>query len=173
AVHPERKGIRGAAARAHAQLARCASRVRGCAGAGGSAGPGGGIAQARSGVSATPWAYAIAAAAANVVGAAAVTWRSRWSVATLETLVALSAGFMIAVSLTDIFPEAIARSGDRGAMAALLGYLLVHFTQHTLAPHFHFGEETHHVTERVGVSALVACCCTRSWTAWPLHRRSW
>ena len=106
-------------------------------------------------MSGTPWAYAIAAAAANVIGAAAVTWRSRWSVAALETLVALSAGFMIAVSLTDIFPEAIARSGDAGALAALMGYLLVHFTQHTLAPHFHFGEETHHVTQRVGVSALV------------------
>jgi len=106
-------------------------------------------------VTVTPWAYAIAAASANVVGAAAVTWRSRWSVAALEALVALSAGFMISVSLTDIFPEAIARSGDAGAMAALIGYLLVHFTQHTLAPHFHFGEETHHVTERVGVSALV------------------
>ena len=103
----------------------------------------------------TPWAYAIAAAAANVLGAAAVTWRSRWSVAALETLVALSAGFMISVSLTDIFPDAIARSGEAGATAALIGYLLVHFTQHTLAPHFHFGEETHHVTERVGVSALV------------------
>jgi zinc and cadmium transporter len=106
-------------------------------------------------VSGTPWAYAIAAAAANVVGAAAVTWRSRWSVAALETLVALSAGFMIAVSLLDIFPEAISRSGDLGALAALMGYLLVHFTQHTLAPHFHFGEETHEVTESVGVSALV------------------
>ena len=40
-------------------------------------------------------------------------------------------------------------------MAALAGYLLVHLTQHMLAPHFHFGEETHEVTESVGVSALV------------------
>ena len=39
-------------------------------------------------------------------------------------------------------------------MAALAGYLLVHLTQHMLAPHFHFGEETHEVTELVSVSAL-------------------
>ena len=58
-------------------------------------------------------------------------------------------------ALTDIFPEAIERAGARGAMAALAGYLLVHLTQHTLAPHFHFGEETHEVTELVSVSALV------------------
>lgn len=99
-------------------------------------------------------AYALIAALANVLGAAAITWRVQWSVAALEALVALSAGFMISVSLTDIIPDAIARSGQLGAVVALLGYLLVHFTQHTLAPHFHFGEETHHVTRSVGRSAL-------------------
>jgi ZIP family zinc transporter/zinc and cadmium transporter len=36
----------------------------------------------------------------------------------------------------------------------LIGYLLVHLTQHTLAPHFHFGEEVHHVTKVVSFSAL-------------------
>jgi ZIP family zinc transporter/zinc and cadmium transporter len=40
-------------------------------------------------------------------------------------------------------------------MVALLGYLLVHLTQHTLAPHFHFGEETHEVSEAVSVTALI------------------
>lgn len=99
-------------------------------------------------------AYACIAALANVVGAAAVTWRVRWSVAALEALVALAAGFMISVSLTDIIPDAIDRSGHAGAIAALIGYLLVHLTQHTLAPHFHFGEETHTVSRSVGRSAL-------------------
>ena len=40
-------------------------------------------------------------------------------------------------------------------MAALAGYLLVHLTQHMIGPHFHFGEETHQVSELVSVSALV------------------
>ena len=29
-------------------------------------------------------------------------------------------------------------------MLVLAGYFLVHFFEHTVAPHFHFGEETHH-----------------------------
>lgn len=100
-------------------------------------------------------ALAVVAAAANVMGAAAVTWRRDWSARALETMIALAAGFMIAASVTDIFPEAIARGGNAAGLVALLGYVLVHLTQHTLAPHFHFGEETHEVSKVVSVSALV------------------
>jgi zinc and cadmium transporter len=106
-------------------------------------------------VNRTPILYALVAALANVLGAAAVTWRARWSVRALDTMIALAAGFMISASLTDIFPEAVSRGGHLAAVAALLGYLLVHLTQHTLAPHFHFGEETHEVSELVGISALI------------------
>jgi zinc and cadmium transporter len=105
-------------------------------------------------VTRTPLAYAVVAAAANVVGALVVALRAKWSTRALDAMIAFAAGFMICVCLTDIFPEAIERAGARGAMAALAGYLLVHLTQHMLAPHFHFGEETHEVTELVGVSAL-------------------
>jgi ZIP family zinc transporter/zinc and cadmium transporter len=99
--------------------------------------------------------FALIAAGANILGAAAVTWRARWSIRTLEALVALSAGFMIAVTMVDILPEAIERGGRTAAVIALGGYVLVHLTQHTLAPHFHFGEETHEVTAVASVSALV------------------
>ncbi|HET7586066.1 MAG TPA: ZIP family metal transporter [Gemmatimonadaceae bacterium] len=99
--------------------------------------------------------YAMLAAAGNLLGAAAVAWRARWSVRALEAMVALAAGFMITASLTDIFPEAIRRGGHTAAVVALVGYLLVHLAQHTLAPHFHFGEETHQVSEVVGFSALL------------------
>ena len=101
-----------------------------------------------------PLVYALAAAVANVLGAVAVTSRARWSVRALEAMVALSAGFLLSVALTSLLPEAIARHGERAAVAALVGYLLVHLTQHTLVHHFHFGEETHEVNEAVGVSAL-------------------
>lgn len=99
--------------------------------------------------------YAVAAAIANVLGAAAVTARARASIAVLEALIAFSAGFMIAVATTSILPEAIARGGETAAVVALAGYVLVHVTQHSLSRHFHFGEETHAVTGAVGVSALV------------------
>jgi ZIP family zinc transporter/zinc and cadmium transporter len=42
-------------------------------------------------------------------------------------------------------------------MLVLGGYLIVHLFEHTVAPHFHFGEETHpeHLGPAAGVSALV------------------
>lgn len=102
-----------------------------------------------------PLGYALLAALANVLGAAAVTSRTKWSMRALDVMVALSAGFMIAVSLGELLPEAIERSGRGAALAALAGYLLVHLTQHTFARHFHFGEETHEVNTSVSASALV------------------
>ena len=99
--------------------------------------------------------FALIAASANILGAAAVTWRAKWSLRTLEGLVALSAGFMISVTMVDILPEALARGGRVAAIVALGGYVLVHLTQHTLAPHFHFGEETHEVTAVASTSALI------------------
>ncbi|MGI8498217.1 MAG: ZIP family metal transporter [Gemmatimonadaceae bacterium] len=104
---------------------------------------------------ATPLGAALVAAVANVLGAVLVIWRRRWSATALDSLVALAAGFMISVALTEILPEAIRRGGQRAAVLALVGYLLVHFTQHSLAPHFHFGEETHEVSQIVGISALL------------------
>ena len=102
-----------------------------------------------------PLVYAVVAALANVLGAAAVTSRARWSMRALDVMVALSAGFMIAVSLGELLPESIERGGRSAALAALAGYMLVHLTQHTFARHFHFGEETHEVNTTVSASALV------------------
>lgn len=100
-------------------------------------------------------AFAVVAALANVVGAIAVAGRPRWSPAALDTMIAVSGGFMISVVLVDMIPEATRQNGDVAAWLVLAGYLVVHFTQHTIAPHFHFGEETHHVTHAVGISALI------------------
>src|SRR5256886_4823376 len=65
------------------------------------------------------------------------------------------AGFMLAVALVEVLPEAFARSGTAAPALVLVGYLAVHFTQHTLTPHFHFGEETHAVNRVAGTLALV------------------
>src|SRR5213076_1380680 len=40
------------------------------------------------------------------------------------------------------------------APVVLLGYVLVHLSQHTLAPHFHFGEETHTVSAHASRAAI-------------------
>ncbi|MDQ8156816.1 MAG: hypothetical protein P3A33_05225, partial [Gemmatimonadota bacterium] len=54
---------------------------------------------------------ALLAAAGNVVGAAAVTARPRWSPRALELLLALSAGFLVTVAITGLLPEAMVRGG--------------------------------------------------------------
>jgi zinc and cadmium transporter len=99
--------------------------------------------------------YAAAAAAANLVGAVAVTSRARWSVRALDSMLAFAAGFMISVGMIDLLPEALLRGGETAAIIALGGYVAVHLTQHVIGTHFHFGEETHHVTEAVSLAALV------------------
>jgi zinc and cadmium transporter len=105
-------------------------------------------------VSGSPFFYTLIAALANVAGAAAVASRSRWSVSALEKMIALSAGFMVSVALLDLAPEAIGQHGSTAGILILAGFLLVHLTQHTLVPHFHFGEEVHEVGRGVGMSAL-------------------
>ena len=62
----------------------------------------------------------------------------------LRYFVALGAGFMLAASLLEMVPEAMAINPLRAPLLILAGYCGVHFLEHTLVPHFHFGEETHH-----------------------------
>src|ERR1700693_4004463 len=85
----------------------------------------------------------LTAAAANVFGGAIIVQRSgerRY----LRYFVALGAGFMLATALIEMIPESLELRGRPAAFLVLLGYLLIHFFEHTVTPHFHFGEETHH-----------------------------
>jgi len=99
--------------------------------------------------------YGVAAAAANLLGAVAVTSRATRSLKALDATLSFAAGFMISVALVDLFPEAVAVGGRVAPVMALAAYVLVHLTQHTIGRHFHFGEETHSVSELVSVSALL------------------
>ena len=99
--------------------------------------------------------YALIAAAGNVLGALAVTRRAVRELRVIELLVAFGAGFMLSVALVELLPAALSRSGAASPGLVLVGYLAVHLTQHTVTPHFHFGEETHAVSQIAGTSALV------------------
>lgn len=99
--------------------------------------------------------YALVAAAGNVLGALAVTRRAVRELRVIELLVAFGAGFMLSVAIVELLPAALSRSGNIAPALVLVGYLAVHLTQHTLTPHFHFGEETHPVSSIAGTSALV------------------
>lgn len=101
----------------------------------------------------------VLAAGADLVGGFFVI-RRQWSREYLKYFIALGAGFMLAVALLEMVPESLRLASiqpyaiyprDVGLtteaaevlLLVLAGYLVVHFFEHTLAPHFHFGEETH------------------------------
>src|SRR5260370_7595879 len=50
---------------------------------------------------------------------------------------------MLAMALVEMVPESLELRGRSAAFLILLGYLVIHFFEHTVTPHFHFGEETH------------------------------
>jgi len=61
----------------------------------------------------------------------------------LQYFLALGAGYMLAVAFVEVIPASVRLSGESALLYVLIGYFLVHLFEHTLAPHFHFGEETH------------------------------
>jgi len=99
--------------------------------------------------------YALIAACGNLLGGLAVTHRAVKGLLVIEHFVAFGAGFMLSVAIIEVLPAALVRSGGSAPALVLAGYLAVHLTQHTLTPHFHFGEETHAVHRLAGPSALV------------------
>jgi zinc and cadmium transporter len=84
----------------------------------------------------------LTAAMANVFGGAVIVQR-HWERRYLRYFIALGAGFMLATALIEMVPESLELRGRSAAFLILLGYLLIHFFEHTVTPHFHFGEETH------------------------------
>jgi zinc and cadmium transporter len=105
-------------------------------------------------------AMGLTAAGANLVGGLLIV-RRQWSRAFLKYFIAVGAGFMLAVAFLEMIPESVAllygsaplaiapdsarllAAVNKVVLLVLAGYLLVHFFEHTAAPHFHFGEETH------------------------------
>ena len=84
----------------------------------------------------------LTAAAANIFGGAIIV-QKHWEHSYLKYFVALGAGFMLATALVEIFPASLELRGKSAAVLVVVGYLIIHFFEHTVTPHFHFGEETH------------------------------
>jgi zinc transporter ZupT len=100
--------------------------------------------------------WAALAALGDVAGGLLVIWRAGRDRSALAALTGFGAGFMLAVVVLGMLPHAA--ESAYGFVAVLIGYLIVHLTQHTLTPHFHFGEETHAeamISRGIGVWALV------------------
>lgn len=91
--------------------------------------------------------FGLLAAAGNLLGGWLLTALPLTNRRSIKSLVALGAGFMLAAVFLEVIPEIVALWPGRFAEAMiwlLAGYLLIQLVEHTIAPHFHFGEETHH-----------------------------
>jgi zinc transporter ZupT len=87
------------------------------------------------------WAFVAVAAAADLAGAALVTTAHRWGRVPLRYFVATGAGFMLAAAFIRMLPESA--HVPHAYLFVLIGYFGIHLFEHTVAPHFHFGEEVH------------------------------
>jgi ZIP family zinc transporter/zinc and cadmium transporter len=96
-----------------------------------------------------PFRFALAAllglvaAVGNLLGGYFVVYRE-WPRRYLQYFLALGAGYMLSVAFVEVIPESVYLAGEQALLLVLIGFFLVHLFEHTLAPHFHFGEETHH-----------------------------
>jgi zinc transporter ZupT len=100
--------------------------------------------------------FGIFAAFANVLGGLLLfpTKATTGYKRSLKYLLAIGAGFMLAVTFFEIVPKTIllwqqthTDSSDElyvPMLLLLVGYLLTQFFEHTIAPHFHLGEEIEH-----------------------------
>ncbi|MBK9216291.1 MAG: ZIP family metal transporter [Chloracidobacterium sp.] len=99
--------------------------------------------------------FGLCAGAANVLGGAILfpSQLQRSYRKYLKYLLAVGAGFMLAVTIFEILPRTVelwqtsAPTGHDALYIPMLlfmgGYLLTQFFEHTIAPHIHLGEEMH------------------------------
>lgn len=87
----------------------------------------------------------IIAAAAQIGGGMLALRAKRFPHSWERTLLALGSGFLLALVFVDLIPESfrLTANPDHSVIAMLVGFSVLHFFEHTLVTHFHFGEETH------------------------------
>lgn len=92
--------------------------------------------------------YGAIAATANIAGGLWISSQPKLSRDVLKYLIALGAGFMLAAVFLKVIPvslelQAWQGQGTKVMLLVLAGYLAIQFFEHTITPHFHFGEESH------------------------------
>lgn len=101
---------------------------------------------------------AFIASLAVILGGTLIISRKSWPTRVQETLLALSAGFILSLVFLKLVPVSFEFIGENAAIWILIGFATVHFFEHTIVGHLHFGEETHHdvmISKTTGYSAFV------------------
>lgn len=91
----------------------------------------------------TLFLFGLAAAAAEILGGLIIVLKRHWPRRLQETLLGLGAGFILALVLLELIPRSIEAIGESAAVMVLVGFATIHFFEHTVVAHLHFGEETH------------------------------
>ena len=98
----------------------------------------------------------VIAASATVLGGLLLLLKPYWEWKALRLTISFGAGYMLAAAALAMIPESL-KITDQAPLFFLAGYITIHFFEHTIIPHFHFGEETHSevmVNPLVGLSSI-------------------
>lgn len=87
--------------------------------------------------------FGLIAAGAEILGGALIVLRKEWPRKVQEYLLALSAGFLLALVFFELIPHSFEFLGADAALIMIIGFAVLHFFEHTIVGHLHFGEETH------------------------------
>ena len=87
--------------------------------------------------------FGLIAAGAEILGGGLIVLRKEWPRRVQEYLIALSAGFLLALVFFELIPQSLNLLGTLAPLYIVIGFGLLHFFEHTIVGHLHFGEETH------------------------------
>jgi len=105
--------------------------------------------------------FGLVVALAEILGGLLIVYRRSWPRRAQEVLLALGAGFILALVFLKLIPASITAIGESAAIFVLIGFASIHFFEHTLVGHLHFGEETHAdvmVSRTASISAFLGLC---------------
>ncbi len=87
--------------------------------------------------------FGLAASLAEILGGSIIYMKKSWPRRVQEALLALGAGFILALVFLKLIPASIHAIGEKAMVYCVLGFATIHFFEHTIVGHLHFGEETH------------------------------
>jgi zinc and cadmium transporter len=87
--------------------------------------------------------FGVVVVAAEVLGGTVLLMRRQWPRRTQEFLLAVGAGFLLAVVFAELIPRSVQALGATAGFVLILGFATIHFFEHTVGGHLHFGEEVH------------------------------
>ena len=87
--------------------------------------------------------FGIIAAVFEILGGTLIILKKEWPKQIQEYLIALSAGFILALVFFELIPGSFTLLGGQASLYIVFGFGMIHFFEHTAVGHLHFGEETH------------------------------